>query len=755
MTGRTRSSGDQRPAWPARAFAWLLVRLRWLVLIGCVAGIGATLVLLPALQRGGVASALSIVPSGSAPVRTEQQVLREFHLPLLARTVIVERDPNGLSAAEQARVIGLAVRIDAHRLAHTIKVRGSGDIAGALPVVNTFGLFPSSSEHGTTALLYLFFPPSVPIPDRVEQAQALAHRYLGRHQDGAVAVTGLTAAQQEQGKLAAGALSWVELAAAAMIALVVGWKFRCIGAPIAALLTAGLAYEVSTRLIAWAGEMFGFTVPGELEPLIAVLVAGVSTDYSVFFLSAFRDQLQVNTDPHRAAEKAIAGVAPIVLTAGLSVVAGTAALHLANLALFRRLGPGMALSVIISALAALIFLPALITCAGRAVFWPGHRPAPVPDQNQGARTTWQRRAMRAITLHRPLAALALLGTVALLGAGAYGLTGISAGTNLVADLPADAPPAVGADQAAAGYASGIVAPTEFLIQGRLGRHRAELDRLQHILAQQPHVAGVVGPADSPLPSAHGVLITKSATAARYLVILDQQPYGAQAIATAHRLERRMPAMLNQAGISGVRVGVTGDTALSGAITTSANHDLIRVGLVVLAVLFVILAIFLRALLAPLLLLAATLLSVLAALGITSWLFQTQLDSPGLTFYVPFASAVLLLSFGSDYNIFLIGRIWKQARTRPFRERILDGSIAAGGPITTAGITLALSFALLAIIPLDSFREFALAMMVGVLLDTFVVRSVLVPAMLSLLGPTSGWPSRRLPETSETPQVPTG
>jgi RND superfamily putative drug exporter len=228
-------------------------------------------------------------------------------------------------------------------------------------------------------------------------------------------------------------------------------------------------------------------------------------------------------------------------------------------------------------------------------------------------------------------------------------------------------------------------------------------------------------------------------------MLDQRPYGGPAISTLDGLRERLPAVVSRSGLRGADVGLAGDTALSGVITTDSNHDLIKVGFLAVGLLLLILVIYLRALVAPLLLMAATLVSVLAALGLTTWVFQGILGAPGLTFYVPFAVAVLLLSFGSDYNVFLVGRIWQGATTVPFRQRIIDGATRAGRTITTAGITLSLSFALLAIVPLTAFREFAFAMFVGVLLDTFVVRSLIVPAMLALLGPAAAWPSRRLTE----------
>jgi RND superfamily putative drug exporter len=533
-----------------------------------------------------------------------------------------------------------------------------------------------------------------------------------------------------------------------------GLKFRCIGAPVAALVTAGLAYAISIRLVAWAGSRFDVSVPGELAPLITVLVAGVTTDYSIFFVSAFRDGLRERADARAAAQQAIAGVAPIVTAAGISVVAGTATLRFADLGLFRQLGPGMAISVAVSALAALIFLPALLACAGRAVFLPGGTPRPKRRVMPGSQWRWWRRGawfrfLSAMVNHRSLAALVLIVAVGALGVGAVGLTRISVGTNLIADLPADSPPAAAAHQAASGFAPGTVAPTLILLRGQqLDRQHAALDRFQRLVADQPNVAGVVGPADVPLSGGgRNLAVTTSGTAARFVLLLSQRPYGGPAISTVHQLQQRLPTLLLQAGLTNADAGLAGDTALSGAITRASTRDLMKVGFIAVGVLLLILMIYLRAVVAPVLLMAATLLSVLAALGLTTWLFQDALGAPGLTFYVPFAVAVLLLSFGSDYNVFLVGRIWQGAATVPFRQHIIDGATRAGRTITTAGITLSLSFALLAIVPLVAFREFAFGMLAGVLLDTFVVRALVVPAMLALLGPAAAWPSRRVRHAS--------
>jgi RND superfamily putative drug exporter len=160
----------------------------------------------------------------------------------------------------------------------------------------------------------------------------------------------------------------------------------------------------------------------------------------------------------------------------------------------------------------------------------------------------------------------------------------------------------------------------------------------------------------------------------------------------------------------------------------------------------VLVVFLRALVAPLYLLASSILALTASLGVTVWLFMDQLGRESLTFYVPFAAAVLLVALGSDYNIFGVGHVWDQARHTPLRAAIRKAVPESTRAITTAGVVLAASFGMLATIPLRPFQELAFAMSVGILIDVLLVRSLLVPCLLTLVGPASAWPSRRLRDT---------
>jgi RND superfamily putative drug exporter len=193
----------------------------------------------------------------------------------------------------------------------------------------------------------------------------------------------------------------------------------------------------------------------------------------------------------------------------------------------------------------------------------------------------------------------------------------------------------------------------------------------------------------------------------------------------------VPRLLGQAGLGGVRVSYAGDTALAQETVSTVRSDGYRVGAAVLLVNLVLLAVFLRALWMPLYLLAASVLALAAALGVLTWVMQDLLGHEDLTYYVPFAAAVLLLSLGSDYNVFVVGGIRRAAERKPLRDAIAEAAPRASSTITTAGLALAGSFATLALIPLRPMRELALVLAAGILLDTFVVRSLLVPSLLAL------------------------
>ncbi|HSD79044.1 MAG TPA: MMPL family transporter, partial [Solirubrobacteraceae bacterium] len=454
-----------------------------------------------------------------------------------------------------------------------------------------------------------------------------------------------------------------------------------------------------------------------------------------FFLSGTRRRLAEGEPRLRAAQLAACANVPIVFTAGLIVAGSTAALVVGRSDFFQAFGPGLAVTALVAMLVAMTFVPAALAILGRGAFWP--RWPDEPHARDVRPSAWRVAVARWST--RPVvAALVVLVCVAGLGLAAAGLRDARLGLGLTRDLPDGAEAARAARAAEQGFAPGVLAPTVVLAEAPgIGGRRAQLVALQRELERQRGVAGVLGPAQQPAGLSSPAVIARDGGAARFAVLLGSDPLGATAIDDLEALQARLPELARVAGLGGARLQVAGDTALAQETIDGMLRDLLLVGGAALLVNFVLLAVFLRSLGPPLYLLAASVLALGASLGLSTLVFQDALDYGELTYYVPFACAVLLVALGSDYNVFVVGRIWQRARELPLRDAVAEATPRAGRAITVAGVTLALSFSLLAIVPLRSFREFAFTMAVGVLLETFVVRSLLVPALISLFG------SRRL------------
>ena len=349
-----------------------------------------------------------------------------------------------------------------------------------------------------------------------------------------------------------------------------------------------------------------------------------------------------------------------------------------------------------------------------------------------------------IAASRPVAVPIAILAIGALVLGASQVRDMKLGLTFIQSLPQQNEVRRAADAAQQGFAPGILAPTEVdLVQNGIGAKSAQLARLEQIIDREPGVAAVLGPREQ-VQGTPAALVSRDGGAARYAVVFDEEPLGAPAVDRFRDLRDRMPALVRAAGLGpGVQLSFGGETALADDTITRVLDDLKRVAVVAIIVNVVLLALFMRALVAPLYLVASSILGLLASLGLTTLLFQKVLGNDDLTYYVPFAAAVLLVALGSDYNVFVAGRIWEEGRRYRLREAIAVAMPAAARAVTAAGLALAASFALLAIVPLRSFREFAFVMTAGVLVDTFIVRSLLVPALTSLFGEAAWWPGRRM------------
>jgi putative drug exporter of the RND superfamily len=768
----------------ARGYAFVVVGLRLVIIGGWAAAVVIAIVFLPPLNPN-VGGLSQLIPPGSPAAHAESDASKLFGFPLDAAVAVVQRDQRGLPAATQVRAVREALAADrqvpgrlgqlsqaaaaaglAEALARADQLRTAGltgpvspgpvggipGLAGAFPLPNTTGLLAGTAEHSTTIITFLYFQPGISFGQQTADANEYVRWYLNQPADHVVGVTGPIPAEYAQSQIIQRSLWWVELFTVLAIAVILGLRFRSAGAPLVALACAGTAYVLAIRIVAWTAQRVGVSVPPDLDPVLVVLLLGVTTDYSVFFLDGMRARLAEGLPRVRAARVATAESAPIILAAGLIVAAATASLAVARTELLRAFGPALALTVLTAMVVSMTLQPALMTVFGGMLFWRVR----LRLRRQGTRDPRTQRAgfMAArLAAARPVALLiAAACTVGLLAA-AWGVRDLRLGSPLIRELPSSAVAARASAAASDGFAPGVLSPTEILVIGPgVAAQTAALARLRHELAAQPGVAELAGPSSFPDQSgASGgaslnPMLASSGGAARYVVVEKTDPLDATAISRVRALQARLAALGRSAGLSGVRFEVAGQTALIADSIDSIFADLGRVALAIVVVTLILLVLFLRALLAPVYLLAASVLAVFATLGLTMLICRAVLGSASMVYFVPFAAGVLLVSLGSDYNVFVAGRIWEEARRRSVPDAVAVAVPGASRAITTAGVALAASFAMLAVIPLEQFRQLAITMTVGVILDAIAVRSLLVPALVALFGRLGMWPgNRRAPQ----------
>jgi RND superfamily putative drug exporter len=726
MSNDTVPRSRWRPTLLLQWYARAIVFLRWWVVAFWVVVAGWAIVTLPPIAQGGN-DLNELVSSDNPAVQSELRSFNTFGFPLLSRVAIVQRNPQGFTTDMQAKAVLRAQAISDGSLPDVKPV------LAAVPVINTLRLVPGSREDSTTVITLLFTAPDVSLADQVAAAERLVANHFDP-EDSVVGVTGSVPARVEQGRIVVESVSWLEVVTVAAVFLIVAFAFRSPIAPVLALGVAGVATVLTVHIGGAVADRLGVGVPQETQPLLVALVLGVVTDYVVFYLSAVRTRLAAGADRLQAAEEATARFTPIIATAGATAAAGTGALIVAQSPAFRSFGPGMALAVFLGMLVAITLVPAVLAILGPAAFWRPRRPkaseagqaTEAPDEP--SRSRWA----RLLTLP-VFSAVILVVCAGGLIAAALPARHLDLGVSFVESLPSGHPARQAAAQSQTGFANGILSPTELLVQGPgVASRKNELTKLQDSLAHLPGVAAVVGPGDSAIPTQLNLFNSPDNGAARYLLVLADEPLGARAVNTLSRLQDQLPDLMAGAGLTGLDASLGGDTALATAVVDRTVDDLGRIAVAALIANLLFLVLYLRALIVPIGLLACSVLAIAATLGLTTWLFQDVLGHDGLTFYVPFAAAVLLVALGSDYNIFGVGPAWKEARGRPLREALAITLPQSSRAIRTAAITLAVSFGLLALVPLRPFRELAFALSLGVLIDAFVVRSLLAPALLSVI-----------------------
>ena len=548
-----------------------------------------------------------------------------------------------------------------------------------------------------------------------------------------------------------GLLLGVSLLAVLIILVVV---YRSFLLPLAVLLSSVFALCVALLTVWWLAKAGVLLLNGQTQGILFILVIGAATDYSLLYVSRYRDELGCGHERWAASRTALRRSIEPIAASGGTVIAGLLCLLLSDLKSNSALGPVAAIGIVFAMLSALTFLPALLYVMGKAAFWP-RRPRPLDDDGDpgspsARRTVWDRLA--AAIRCRPR--LIWTSTVVLLVAACFGLGGLQASGVPQSDLVLGHSEARDGQKALGEHFPGGSGSPALLVVPE-----ARWSDAAAVAARQPGVQSVsvsskdapggsipwTPPGEKPAGGAPtgttqgGPSAAKAKpTVADGRVLLQATLADAPDSPAAENTVVQLREALSR-DVPGSLVGGVTATALD--TNTASVHDRNLIIPVVLGVIFVILGLLLRSIIAPVILILSTVLSFGAALGVSALVFNHVLHFPGADASVPLYGFVFLVALGIDYNIFLMSRVREEMKKHGSRDGLLRGLKATGGVITSAGLVLAATFAALGVIPILFLAQIAFIVAFGVLLDTFVVRSLLVPALSYELGRWIWWPSR--------------
>lgn len=491
------------------------------------------------------------------------------------------------------------------------------------------------------------------------------------------------------------------------------------------VLSAGVALMTASAVIALLAEHTGLTVNSQSSGILTVLVFGAGTDYALLLVARYREELRRHSDRHEAMAVALHRAGPAIVASAGTVVLGMLCLVFAEMNSTQGLGPVAAIGVAVGLLAMVTLLPALLVIVGRWIFWP------VRPQHGSAEPTsagvWARTG-NAIA-RRPR--VVWIGTALVLGAMSLGILRLDATGLTTAESFRGTPDSVMGEQVLAKH-----------FESDAGSPVTIISSADTVGVVREAAAATSGIAEVGAPRVAGGLAYMEAN-------LSDPPTSDAAYATIERLRDTVHV------VPGADALVGGNTALNLDIQEASQADNNLVIPLVLAVVFVILALLLRAFVAPFLLIATVVLSFGAALGVSALVFEYIFEVASSDSSLPLFVFVFLVALGIDYNIFLMTRVREEALKHGTRRGAVIGLSATGGVITSAGLVLAGTFSVLASLPVTFLTQMGFAVAFGVLLDTLVVRSVLVTALNLDLGSRMWWPSRlsRTTDDDHPPAMP--
>ena len=492
------------------------------------------------------------------------------------------------------------------------------------------------------------------------------------------------------------------------------------------LFTVVIAYVVASGVIKVLADS-GMQVTSISTSLLLVLMFGAGTDYCLLLTSRYVEELHTHEDKHDALKLAVPRAAPAIMASAGTVIAAMLVLIVAELASTRTVGPVNAIGIFIVMAASLTLLPAILAIIGRRGFWPSKRavfdPTFVPEEAPEEGDSRWARLGRRVT-RRPVFTIGAVVAVFLVGS--LGLTQYHQQASVLGAFRNATEGTDGFDTLKASFPEGALGPATVVIDRRDGPvTEADISAARDALREVPDIGTITAVTGQ----------SEDGRAAAFNVAFPDDPYSNDALDRTDEMRQALASLGPE-----VRGYVGGVSAIQADYRDGAQRDAQLIVPLVLLVIFLTLIALLRAIVAPLYLIGSVILSFFGIFGVCLVFFTQVLGETGFDPSLPIFAFIFLVALGVDYNIFLMDRVREEARRIGTRRGALRALVATGPVITSAGLILAGTFAVLAMLPIDILLEIGTVVAFGVLVDTFVVRSMLVPAIVTVVGEKSWWPS---------------
>ena len=541
-------------------------------------------------------------------------------------------------------------------------------------------------------------------------------------------VTGPAALSADLSEAFAGIDGLLLLVAVAAVFLILVVVYRSVLLPLLVLLSSVGALCAAITVVFLMAQAGWIQLNEQVQGILSILVIGAATDYSLLLIARYREELAAHQDRFIALHTAVRRSAPAILASGGTVAVALLCLLFSDLNSNRALGPVASTGIVFSMLATLTFLPALLALAGRPAFWPQvpqAADATDPESRKAQHQLWQRVAGQVRA--RPRVIWAVVTVLLILGAAGVPqlrAEGIPESEVVLGETDTKA----GQEMLEEHFDAGTGSPVSIFVSTAQTKEALDIITETEGVAEASLSGEDGAPAPSPEDAEH---VDDWAQISATLSVPGDSP---EAEDTVRNLRTELASLQDQALVGG-------STATQLDTNETAQRDLTIIIPTVLAAITLILVVLLRSLVTPLLLLSTTVLSYLTALGISALVFNHGFGFPGADPTVPLYGFMFLVALGVDYNIFLMTRAREETPRLGAAEGTLRSLVVTGGVITSAGIVLAATFSALAVLPLMFMVQLAFLVAVGVFIDTFVVRTLQVPALCADLGRRIWWPSR--------------